>query len=895
MAAVSSRRVSSSALVILAAIFIGAFGLRVWDLNAPSIWHDEAWSIRAVRDPVNTPDDKTPALYYALVHILWLGAGETPLALRYGSVLLDLITIGLAVRLMQRWASRDAGLLAAFLFALSPLLWAYAREVRAYVAVPLLVIVLLDLIDRLLANSKPFPWRIWGTLLAAELALLYTHNLSVPVVAWLNAVAGGVWIWQRQWRALMIWGMGQAALLIAYLPWLLSQAPSGTPLNTPPALNLALAWDIWQSFFAPVPAQLGQETALVIASAVFGGVFAVSIVVIVAARFDRRALLLVSQIVLLPVLVVIQLHIAHIDFHPRYFIPVLPAVLLVIVMAVYRLPHGTRLHRVAAPLVLAGACAAAAASFTSLLTKAQYQHDDFRAVAEYYATLPPEAIIVVPYGWEPALEVYYVEKLNIRARVVGIDLHSTLDEAVEALNAALAGRDGPIHVELLTWFQLPADWRGMYSCMLGAAGRPDSALTVYGITTQAYTLEGPVVWQESPAPEAEYGVVGLEGPVRVVGKATVCVSTRWTLHRATKDDWRVVARLVADDLAGWEIARGDADMRSVEQVPTSDLEPGDQAEAFVLLEFPEGSPPGQYAVRLGVYSAGQPSGLDRLVNGVPAGRSLPLTAITLDRPVTRGGALLENIPSRLDQEIVEGVTLVGHDAQSGTLAPGQELRTTLFWQVDSPGDTWAMARLVLAGDSWEIAQPIAAYAPYSQDWHLFRVPPEAAGNATLALVQTTGDAIELADYALVPTDHLFAQPAFDVPVGAVFGDLAALVGFSAGPVTLSPDESLRLTLVWQAQGTGAESYRVFTHLLDADSRVIAQHDGYPVNGERLTTGWVVGEYVVDTHDLTFLPEGRAYRGPARLEVGLYNPDTGYRVPVAGGADHVLLPLEITVQ
>jgi hypothetical protein len=81
-----------TALVILCLLLIAAFGLRVWNLNAPSIWHDEGWSIRAIRDPIGGADDKTPLAYYSLIHLLWNVAGESPFALRYGSTLLDMIT-----------------------------------------------------------------------------------------------------------------------------------------------------------------------------------------------------------------------------------------------------------------------------------------------------------------------------------------------------------------------------------------------------------------------------------------------------------------------------------------------------------------------------------------------------------------------------------------------------------------------------------------------------------------------------------------------------------------------------------------------------------------------------------------------------------------------------------
>lgn len=253
-------------LAILVMVLIAAFGLRVWDLGGPSVWHDETWSIRAIRNPIETPDDNTPPVYYVVMHLLWRGAGDSAFALRLGSVLIDLLTVALAAQIARRWAGREAAILAAILFALSPLLWAYAREIRAYVAVPLLALILLRQADALLAPRGRVSRRAWLAVLVPELILLYTHNLGAPVVVWLNVVVIAAWGWGRQWRAVTAWLGGQAALFVLYLPWLLGQSPSGTPLNTPPELGLPLVWKIWQAYFAPVPVQIGADNALVIAS-----------------------------------------------------------------------------------------------------------------------------------------------------------------------------------------------------------------------------------------------------------------------------------------------------------------------------------------------------------------------------------------------------------------------------------------------------------------------------------------------------------------------------------------------------------------------------------------------------------------------------------------------------
>ena len=150
--------------------------------------------------------------------------------MRLGSVFIDLLTVALAAWAARRWAGRDAAVLAALLLAVVPLQWAYAREIRAYVAVPLLTLAILALTDRLLRPAGRAAWATWAGLALAELALLYVHNLSVPVVAWLNLVVGAVWVYRRQWRLIGLWAALQAAALAAYLPWLLHMSPSGTAL-----------------------------------------------------------------------------------------------------------------------------------------------------------------------------------------------------------------------------------------------------------------------------------------------------------------------------------------------------------------------------------------------------------------------------------------------------------------------------------------------------------------------------------------------------------------------------------------------------------------------------------------------------------------------------------------
>jgi len=75
--------------------------------------------------------------------------------------------------------------------------------------------------------------------------------------------------------------------------------------------------------------------------------------------------------------------------------------------------------------------------------------------------------------------------------------------------------------------------------------------------------------------------------------------------------------------------------------------------------------------------------------------------------------------------------------------------------------------------------------------------------------------------------------------------------------------------------------------LDEEGQIIAQSDAEPAGWSRPTTGWAVGEYVIDEHLLMLPEDGEA--GDLFLRAGLYDAATGRRL-LSDGSDHVLLPL-----
>jgi len=112
---------------------------------------------------------------------------------------------------------------------------------------------------------------------------------------------------------------------------------------------------------------------------------------------------------------------------------------------------------------------------------------------------------------------------------------------------------------------------------------------------------------------------------------------------------------------------------------------------------------------------------------------------------------------------------------------------------------------------------------------------------------------------------------------ADLGDGVRLLGYALGAARVSPGGTLLLTLYWQCLAPMERRYTVFTHLLDAQDRIVAQMDGEPQGGGLPTNRWPPGQLVVDNYALLVDPDTAP--GPHRLEVGMYLLATGDRLPV----------------
>ncbi len=139
------------------------------------------------------------------------------------------------------------------------------------------------------------------------------------------------------------------------------------------------------------------------------------------------------------------------------------------------------------------------------------------------------------------------------------------------------------------------------------------------------------------------------------------------------------------------------------------------------------------------------------------------------------------------------------------------------------------------------------------------------------------------------------------PLDALLGERIRLLGYDLPQPVVAPGETVTLRLYWQAGEPIQTRYKVFTHLLGEtynarrDNFLWGQQDNEPVGNQAPTTTWIPGETIVDPYAIPV--DADAPPGQYQLEVGMYDPLDGTRLPVTidgvPAGDRILL--EVTVE
>jgi mannosyltransferase len=386
----------------LGAILLLAAALRFATLRMQSVWFDEAATWDLVRRPFGEmlrqipKGESNPPLFYVLEWGWTRAFGDGEFGLRSLSALAGLLTVPVAYALGRRAvataATARAGLAAAALVAVNPLLVWFSQEARSYALATLLSAVALLLL--LQAEDDRRPRVLAGWALAAALALgthYFTAFALAPQALWLLARHP-----RRRHAVAAVAGL--AAVGLALLPLLLAQA--GNPYDiagTSLALRLVqLPKQFLLGYRGPLALLLGLSAALLVAAGAW-------LLLRRTPPPPRGRALALAAAGIVAVALPLVAALAGADYlNTRNLLPALPPLLAALGVA-YGASDRVRLGRA----LLAGLCAVSLTVVVTVAADRQYQRPDWKGLARALgASRSARALVVSPANGELALRFY---------------------------------------------------------------------------------------------------------------------------------------------------------------------------------------------------------------------------------------------------------------------------------------------------------------------------------------------------------------------------------------------------------------------------------------------------------------------------------------------------------
>lgn len=899
--------------VAVAAILLAAAALRLLRLASlpPGLFQDEAVNgVNALTILAGAPrlyyGEREP-LYMYLAALGTLLLGPTPLALRVSSAMTGLVAVAAGGAFARQLFGRAAGLLTAAGLAASLWLTTISRLGLRAISFPAVECLGLALLWRATRTGRPRDFALSGVFLGLT---LYTYLSSRLLPFALIAFVGLSFWLDRPWMRRRFPGFviaGATAFVVclplgAYAlkhPEILLGRPDQVALPGGSAYVPALLANVVRTLGMLVVH--GDEnwrqnlSGAPVFDPINGAVFLVGLLVALLRRRPATTLLIVLLIVMLvPSMLSID--------SPHYLRTSGAAPAIYTIWALGLLWVGKAIGRVSGrswlrPVVIGGV-ALLAFGRTAQLYFGEYARSpavpdafnaDLAAVGRFLAASP---------AWQhDRVNVFVTDQDELNRASVAYFLYLRLPPAQrgqwldpEAVGSFFAqDRSIPLPVAPSLYIVSGDGRRTLDS--LGPAVRRTAWITDQG------RRAGLAIWA-APAPDAWFGrpvgarfgqILELE---RVLVNADL-VGLRWRILAVPSYQPSVYVHVLDDR---------DHTLATADQVvgfSVQNWRPGQELVTWHQIRLPAGTPPGDYRLTAGVYRKDTGARESAFLDGKPVG-DVAVGSLTLASPVV-GSVEVEH---PVDRVLVPGLTFVGYDLGQARIEAGTTLPLTLVWQATGqvPGDAMVTISLRSARGErvgqWQGLVGSTAF-PTSR-WHggtMVRqivdlpVSANASGAATVSLAARLGGAtasaaIDLAGVVVKAASHQFTPPRPQTRLDARFAGVGTLVGFDLPDRAYHPGEAVPLTLYWRSDGSIPMSYTVFVHLLDAQSHVVGQRDEPPVHGSRPTTSWVAGEYVTDEHDVPIaagVPAGRY-----RIEVGLYDPRTGQRVPTGTPDNRIII-------
>ena len=402
----------------LAAVVLLALALRLFGLDAQSLWVDEVVTWKGAQLPLG--DLLSLRSYYAMAHSLYfammhgvlsvLGDGET--VLRLPSVFFGAASVPLLYLIGKDWFGHRVGLAAALLLAASPLHLYYSQEARPYAAVVCFALASMVCLNRVLEGRRRFRWQVGFAVSFA--AMLFCHPIALAFVL---TIALQIVLAQERLKLAQVRGMLiGAGAATAVLLLVLAALPPIRPVPVESRGVAALPYTVWafsvgyslgpsiRDLHATEPMRVALQHAPLIASVLLltGGLALLGAIGVGRESRVRLAILLVWLVGPIGFVMVGAAVTGH-PYNVRYVIPAFPAFLLLLACGIESV-RGNGAKAVAWTAVLA----VCAVSLWNYFTSSAYAKDDYRsAVGAIAARARPGELVLVSEAYTRIMLDYY--------------------------------------------------------------------------------------------------------------------------------------------------------------------------------------------------------------------------------------------------------------------------------------------------------------------------------------------------------------------------------------------------------------------------------------------------------------------------------------------------------
>jgi 4-amino-4-deoxy-L-arabinose transferase-like glycosyltransferase len=921
-------------LALLAFCLI-AFALRVFRLDLQSLWYDEAFSVYLAHFDLaaitaRTAADIQPPLYYYLLHFWIARVGDSEFALRFLSLIFGVLTTPLMfVIAMRLFANPRAAIIAALLATIAPLYIWYSQEARMYTLITFLLLLSSYALLKEIEGNKGNWWEIF---VIANIAAIYTHYFAFVVIAFqLLFTIYHLLFAQHSSRFtfyVLRFTLYFIAIFAAFLPW------------TPFVLaRFGLDVSYWRGALKLDEAIrhifVNFTTGESVIEADAQNIATIWLIVLLVGlliswivhrrsndstnqRFNYSTTFLILYL-LVPLALLLILFSRNPKFNARYLMIASPAFFLLLAIGlanISRLTHVSRVSRITFSLLTFTflLCTWGYAT-TNIYFDSAYTKADFRGIARHIERniAHDEAIILTSGHLFPAFNYYY----RGDAPIIRLPDEPTLNadhvlgfETANVLNTTLAGKRG---VWVVQWQDEVVDPNGFVPMLLSTQGelQPREGIGFWQLQWQHWKLDPHPRFSAEPNPQVKRDA-NFGDKIKLIGFDTIPAPANfgatfrlyWHALDAIDADYSVALRV--RDANGFVVGKLDRRPAGY-NYPTMRWKKDEKLFGEFTVPLIVGTPPGDYFVEVTIYTTDNPRGLDVLAaNGAPVGKAITLGPIRVARVSSLVDSSKLDIQNPVDATLGQ-FRLYGYNLGRDKASAGETIPLTLFWfNGDYPTRDFTFR--IFFGDVASDPLPLAnAQFPTSQ-WragetvrgqYAIAIPADAKpGMIKMRVVLSNGDALDLALFTIEKTDRVFVKPPMQFSQTANFGNLLALAGYQLPLTTYKSDDTLNLTLYWNARAKIEKPYTVFVHLLDPSGKVVAQKDAEPRNGARATTTWLAGEYLEDNYQLPFT---HLSPGSYRIEIGWYDAkDPAFaRLQVfddngVPASDHLILQTTITV-